>query len=162
MHSRWPKLALILPDVYKRRSSDNDRPSQVGVVSASDRNDSQGRRSATASMLSADRSRTSVCMCLSPAPRATTWYAMGGGLRCTRFRQPEPTMSSNCSGSAHGIQDVAVRPSVAASAKHTVKDDEVLFEPRLNRTPLEPASAEHMPDTCEVEYLTLAMTKDQQ
>jgi hypothetical protein len=38
-----------------------------------------------------------------------------------------------CSGSAHEIGDSAVRRVIAGKAKHNVRDDEVLFELRLDR-----------------------------
>jgi hypothetical protein len=38
-----------------------------------------------------------------------------------------------CSGSAHPVRDAAIRRLVADQAKHNVRDDEVLFELKLNR-----------------------------
>jgi hypothetical protein len=38
-----------------------------------------------------------------------------------------------CAGSAHEVDDATVRRVVAAKAKHNVRDDEVLFELRLDR-----------------------------
>ena len=38
-----------------------------------------------------------------------------------------------CSGSAHVVSDATIRRVVAAKAKHNVRDDEVLFELRLDR-----------------------------
>jgi hypothetical protein len=38
-----------------------------------------------------------------------------------------------CAGSAHEVRDASVRRVVAAKAKHNVRDDEVLFELRLDR-----------------------------
>jgi hypothetical protein len=38
-----------------------------------------------------------------------------------------------CAGSAHEVNDPATRRVIAAKAKHNVRDDEVLFELRLDR-----------------------------
>lgn len=38
-----------------------------------------------------------------------------------------------CAGSAHEVRDASIRQVVAAKAKHNVRDDEVLFELRLDR-----------------------------
>jgi hypothetical protein len=38
-----------------------------------------------------------------------------------------------CSGAAYEVDDGSLRRAVAAKAKHDVRDDEVLFELRLNR-----------------------------
>ena len=38
-----------------------------------------------------------------------------------------------CGGSAHEVADRAIREVVASKAKHNVRDDEVLFELRLDR-----------------------------
>jgi hypothetical protein len=38
-----------------------------------------------------------------------------------------------CAGPAHEVRDAAIRRVVAAKAKHNVRDDEVLFELRLDR-----------------------------
>jgi hypothetical protein len=38
-----------------------------------------------------------------------------------------------CAGSAHEIGDATVRRAIATKAKHNVRDDEVLFELRLDR-----------------------------